>query len=406
MTGKPAILMLCHRIPYPPDKGDKIRAWHLLKHLSQDYDISLGCFIDDPDDKAYRPVLEKICHETKFISINPTLARLKSLRALVRGRPLSLDYYDSAAMHGWVASVRAKGVVAEIAYSSTMAPYLAEAKSPTLIDLVDADSAKFSAYGAKGGPHERLVYGREGRRLAAFESSLTQTAHKLFLVSPEEADVVKGLPGADADTVDWYRNGVDTAYWRADGDFAKPDRTFDLVFTGAMDYRPNVEAVTSFVRDIWPHLAAENPELTFGIVGALPVKEVTALAAQPGVHVTGRVDDMRPYLAAAKIAVAPLAIARGVQNKVLEAMAMSTPVVASRAAILGTGAAPGEHLVEANGAEEIVAAIRALLDDPDRAYGLSAAASSFIAKEFPWEKTLTRFDDALAAALSSSDSSS
>ncbi|MGV6820373.1 MAG: TIGR03087 family PEP-CTERM/XrtA system glycosyltransferase [Parvularcula sp.] len=406
MTGKPAILMLCHRIPYPPDKGDKIRAWHLLKHLSQSYDVSLGCFIDDPADEVYRPVVEKICKQTKIISINPTIARLKSLKALVRGRPLSLDYYDRRAMRDWVASVRAKGVVAEIAYSSTMAPYLAGAQTPTLIDLVDADSAKFTAYGTQGMLHEKLIYGREGRRLAAFESALTHTAQKVFLVSPEEADMVRALPGAEAGTVDWYRNGVDTAYWRADADFSKAESRFDLVFTGAMDYRPNIEAVTSFVRDIWTHLAAENPELTFGIVGARPVKEVTALAAQPGVHVTGRVDDMRPYLVAAKIAVAPLAIARGVQNKVLEAMAMGTPVVASRAAILGTGAAPGEHLVEANGAEETIAAVRALLDDPDRAYSLSAAASAFIAREFPWDKTLTRFDDALAAALSSSDASS
>ncbi|WOI52521.1 TIGR03087 family PEP-CTERM/XrtA system glycosyltransferase [Parvularcula sp. LCG005] len=388
-------IFLCHRIPYPPDKGDKIRSWNLLRHLAGRYEVSLGCLIDDPADMQYRAVLDDLCAETFYLPLNRSRMIRRSLTALAKGRAVSFGIYRDRAMREWVERQRRTGPAVEIAFSSQMAPYLEHATAPAIIDLCDADSAKFAAYAENGNGLRRAFFRREARLVQAEERAMARWAAALFLVSPEEADLVRPQDGGKADKVDWFRNGVDTEYWAPEKAQDIPAEAFDIIFTGAMDYRPNIEAAVWFVKAVWPQLRRVHPHLTFGIVGARPTDVVLALAQTDGVTVTGRVPDIRPYLTASKIAVAPLGIARGVQNKVLEAMAMGKPVVASPGAVTGTGAAPGTHLVCADGAEETFTAIDALLASPSEAARLGEAAQTLIRTSYRWSDTLARFDAAL-----------
>ena len=361
--------------------------------------MALGAFVDDPEDMVHRRMLKDLCVATYFPTLSPGIAKVKAAQGLLTGQPLSLAYYRHRGMRRFVARQRARGIAAEVAYSSAMAPYLKGAAVPTFQDFVDADSAKWTAYGKKGSPLKRFIYGREGRLLAKAEARFVAQADRTFLVSPEEAATLRARPGVEGGKVDWYRNGVDTDYWRADGQFKRLNRAVDVVFTGAMDYSPNVEAVLWFAKKVWPSLVAQTPGLTFVVVGAKPARAITALDGKAGISVTGRVPDVRPYLAAARVAVAPLRIARGVQNKVLEAMAMGTPVVASTGGMTGTAASPGEQLLVADTPEETVRALMSVLDDPDMAIKMGAAGSHFIREHYRWRENVRRLTDALNLAL-------
>lgn len=395
MSVRPRALFLAHRIPYPPNKGDKIRSWHLLNHLCASYDVALGCFVDDDEDLAHREVLEEICDVVHLEALPPLRGAWRSLGGLVRGEPLSAAWYRSAHLAGFVAAQRSRGVALEVGFSGAMATYLEGALGPTLLDLVDADSQKFAAYGKSGHALSRLINRREAAKLMAFEVAAVNRATCAFLTTPEEADIVRGFPGVDAEKVDWFRNGIDTAYWRSDADFAHDAPATDLIFTGAMDYRPNAEAILWFAAEVWPELKARRPNVTLAIVGARPTPAVKGLGEQAGITVTGAVPDMRPFLAAARLAIAPLQIARGVQNKVLEGMAMGLPMVVSSGAHRGSGAEPGEHLLVADNAKATVDAVTYLLGEPEVAMAMGEAAASHMRATGGWRDALLRFDAAL-----------
>jgi glycosyltransferase involved in cell wall biosynthesis len=159
-----------------------------------------------------------------------------------------------------------------------------------------------------------------------------------------------------------------------------------------MDYKPNVDAATWFAAEVWPRVRAEMPQAAFAIVGSSPTAEVQGLGGREGIVVTGRVPQVQPWLAAAAVAVAPLRIARGIQNKVLEAMAMARPVVASSAALEGISATPGEHLLVADAAEDMAGAVLGLLRDPERARALGASARARVTSHYDWGTNLRALD--------------
>ncbi|WP_370336540.1 TIGR03087 family PEP-CTERM/XrtA system glycosyltransferase [Parvularcula marina] len=391
MTGaKKRALLLTHRIPYPPNKGDKIRSWHLTKFLADRYDLALGTFIDDPSDAIHTDVLENLCAATCIRPLGAMQGRWRSLKGLMKGQPLSFAWYEDELMRSFVARERAKGLVAEIYFSGAMTIYADGAKAPLFVDMVDADSAKWQSYAADGLPFMRALHRREARKVAVAETRAAELSEKTFLVSPEEADLLKETAGMPQERVDWYRNGIDLSFWNPDGEFPHLTHPFDIVFTGAMDYRPNADAVIWFVREVWPQLKHQHPTLTFGIIGRDPTGPVRKLGMEHGVTVTGRVDDIRPFIADAQLAVAPLRIARGVQNKVLEAMAMGVPVIASSGALTGISVRPGEHLLEANSAEETAAKVLELLGDPELRRRLGEAGRSLMQDEYKWEAVLGR----------------
>ncbi len=398
---KPRLMFLCHRIPFPPDKGDKIRAWHMLDRLAAHWDVDLGCLVDDPADLRHLPVLEARCAS---VVARPTGSRRQAaLRALLRcrpGQPLSLGWFHEAVLWDWVqAHLAARTHQACFVYSSAMAPYVMGPLHPGLrrvVDMVDVDSEKWRAYAADAKPPMRQVWAREARTLLAFERRAAAAFDRTLFVSAAEAAQFRGMAPEVAARVDHVDNGVDLAAFDPALPMQNPyaPGTRAIVFTGTMDYRPNIEAVCWFADQVMPRLA-DLPGVAFHIVGANPAPAVRALAARPGVHVAGAVPRIQPWIAHAAVAVAPLRIARGIQNKVLEAMALARPVVASPEAFEGVRARPGRDILVADGAAAMAAALREVLAGAHP--GLGARARRAVTEAHDWTATLRRLDAVLPA---------
>lgn len=389
---KPALLYLVHRIPYPPNKGDKIRSYHLLRHLQQHYRVFLGAFIDDPHDWEYVSLLEKECEECCFVELNPGKARIRSMAGLLRGEALTLPYYGDREMRGWVDSIIAgQQIERVIVYSSAMAQYATRhltSLERRVIDFVDIDSDKWRQYAAKKRWPMNWVYRREADKLLAYEQSLAALFDASLFVSSAEATLFRSLISTNHEKIDFYNNGVDTEFFSPSEAFVNPYNDGDevLVFTGAMDYWPNIDAVTWFANEVFPEITRLAPRARFYIVGSNPSETVKQLARLDRVEVTGRVEDIRPYLQFSRAAVAPMRIARGIQNKVLEAMAMEKPVIVSDSGFEGIHAEPGKELLLANTPKEILSHIPRLMAG---AYdGLGRKARLRVQKDFSWEANL------------------
>jgi sugar transferase (PEP-CTERM/EpsH1 system associated) len=354
------LLFLAHRIPFPPNKGDKIRSFHLLRHLSTRYAIHLGAFVDDPDDWQYKEALKPYCASIKLVPLNPRRAKLASLTGLLTNEALTLPYYHSAELTRWAAGLAASGAVTRgVAYSSVMAKFMPTSLARRVIDMVDVDSDKWTQYATAQRWPMSWVYAREGRKLAEWEAQVAQDFDATLLVSHDEAALLQQHVPQARHKIGAFENGVDADYFSPDREYADPYPAGrqGVVFTGAMDYWPNIDAVTWFAERIFPAVREAVPGAQFSIVGSRPSDAVLALARQPGVVVTGAVPDVRPYLAHAACAVAPLRIARGVQNKVLEAMAMARPVVVTQQAAEGIRAEAGRDFILAQGEAEFAQAV-------------------------------------------------
>ena len=384
------LLLLIHRIPFPPNKGDKIRSYHLLKHLARDYRVHLATFVDDADDWQYVPTVEKLCASSHFASLNPTLARVRSLGALVKNRSLSLDYYQDAGLARWVdQTVAAHGIRRVLVFSSAMAQYADKyPQARRVVDFCDVDSDKWRQYADKKPWPMSWLYRHEARQLLAYERRVARDYDASLFVSEPEAALFQELAPESIDRIGYFNNGVDTDYFTPHADYASPYAAGEqaIVFTGAMDYWPNVDAVQWFAAEALPILRARYPTLSFYIVGARPAPAVQELGKLPGVTVTGTVPDVRPYIAHARAAVAPLRIARGIQNKVLEAMAMATPTVVSPQALEGIRAEPGRELLLAEDGAAFADAVAVLLERQDNAMGLAARAR--VENHYSWPSNL------------------
>ena len=280
-----------------------------------------------------------------------------------------------------------------VVFSSAMAQY-AEAfpHARRVVDFCDVDSDKWRQYADQKHWPMSWLYRHEARQLLAYERTVARDCDASLFVSQPEADLFRQLAPESAAKIGFFNNGVDTDYFSPARSYASPYAPGEraVVFTGAMDYWPNVDAVQWFAADVMPHLTARFADLRFYIVGARPTAAVQALARLPGVVVTGTVPDVRPYIAHAEVAVAPLRIARGIQNKVLEAMAMATPVVVSPQALEGIEAMPGTDLVLALDAAGFVAAVAALLAVADTTIGQVARAT--VEKSYSWPNNLARIE--------------
>ncbi|NDP47096.1 MAG: TIGR03087 family PEP-CTERM/XrtA system glycosyltransferase [Sulfuriferula multivorans] len=385
------LLFLAHRIPFPPNKGDKIRSFHLLRHLSTRYAIHLGAFVDDPDDWQYQDALKPYCASIKLLPLNPRRAKLGSLRGLFSGEALTLPYYRNAALQHWAAGLADTGTVSRgLAFSSAMAQFMPDTLERRVLDMVDVDSDKWTQYAPTQRWPLAWVYGREGRKLAEWEGQVAQHFDATLLVSQAEAALLQQRAPQAHHKITAFENGVDADYFSPGRNYANPyvQTGQNIVFTGAMDYWPNVDAVTWFAEHILPRVREVIPAAQFTIVGSRPSEAVLALAGHPGVVVTGGVPDVRPYLAHAACAVAPLRIARGVQNKVLEAMAMARPVIASAQAAEGLRAEAGRDFTLAHGEAEFARAVVDKLQHPESA---TLARESVLA-HYDWARNLAVID--------------
>jgi len=392
------LLYLVHRMPYPPNKGDKVPSYHLLRHLAARHEVFLGTFIDDPDDERHTDTVRGWCADAHFARLSPRWARIKSLSGLWRGEPLGLPYYRDAGLAAWVRdTVRRHGIEGVVVFSSTMAPYAEGLGLPTWVDFVDLDSAKWSAYGQQHRWPLSWIYSREGRTLLAYERQVARWARRSFFVTEAECDLFRGLAPESAAKVQALCNGVDADFFAPDPDRSNPFEpgTVPVVFTGAMDYWPNVDAVVWFVQDMLPRLRQHHPRVHFSIVGRSPTPAVRALAG-PHVTVTGTVDDVRPYLQHAAAVVAPLRLARGIQNKVLEAMAMGRPVVAASHCVAAIDGSRPDELCAADAADDYVRILDAWLREPAAAEAVGRAARARVLAGFAWPARLAPIDEALA----------
>ncbi len=393
----PDILFLAHRIPYPPDKGDKIRSWHILRYLCTRARVHLAAFVDDPADFAHRAFLEQHCASVKLIPLDRSQRWKRALKGWSSGEPLSIAIYRDRAMNDWVRDVlRREDIGTIFVYSSQVAPYALphiSGNRRVIMDFVDMDSDKWQQYAAVSTGLKKRIYDREARKLLQFEKQVARAVDASLFVSDDEAALFRKLAGSYGHAIKAMHNGVDLDYFDPAavaplGDARQPC----ITFTGAMDYRPNADAVIWFVEHVWPLVRARAPSATFYIVGSKPGPAVQKLAEVPGVIVTGRVPDVRPYLAAAAAVVAPLRLARGIQNKVLEAMAMARPVVATPAAFEGIDATPGVHLFVEEAPVAQADLIASLFLDSDFGHGMGRRARARMAERYGWEACLAVLD--------------
>ena len=393
------VLFLAHRIPYPPDKGDKIRSWRALKHIAERATVHLGAFVDDPADLQYGDKLRSMCGDVLLQPI-PRWARVtRSLRAVRTGEALSVGLYYDRRMVEWVReTVRRRQISAIYVFSSQMARYAAAylGGRKSVMDFVDVDSEKWRQYAGESFGWRRIVYGREAKLLRGVEKLAARHYNTSVFVSDAEAALFRKISGSYGHTVEVVGNGVDLGYFSPDAVRPiEPAGRPAVAFTGAMDYRPNIDAALWFADRCWPLIRAAAPEASFTIAGANPVADIRKLDGKEGISVTGRVPDIRPYLAGADVAVAPLRIARGVQNKVLEAMAMGKPVVATAAAAEGIDATNGEHLLVADEPTAVAAAVIEIFRNRPKAAAIGAAARRRVVERYDWDAKLAPLDEKL-----------
>ena len=379
------ILFLAHRIPYPPDRGDKIRSFHMLKALSAIRPVHLIAFGGDAADFGHEQALAPLVASQTIIRRGKPLW-LAGLEGVALGKPASVAAFGSTAMRRAVTRILARHSIDTLfVYSGQMAQYLpASRQCREIMDFVDVDSAKFADYAARGGKAARFMQ-REARFLARVERAVAHRADATLFVSEAEARLFRARGGQG--NIVAVENGIDAAYFDPAASF-RPIGYEDalIVFTGQMNYWPNVEAVTRFATNILPLVRNRWPEARFAIVGREPSQAVERLADLPGVRVTGEVEDVRGWLAAAAVVVAPLTIARGVQNKVLEAMAMARPVIASPQAAEGIEHGGAIHVADTDAA--FAETISALLSEPLRAQALGNSARAHVLQRYGWERTL------------------
>ena len=392
------ILYLVHRLPYPPNKGDKVRSFHLLKHLAKNHKVFLGTFVDDPDDLRHLDAVRGYCAELCAVRLHPKRATLRSLNGLLTGEPLTLPYYRDAALRRWVAEVSmAHRMDAAVIFSSAMAQYVdLRARMPVFVDFVDVDSEKWTQYGRTHSGPKAWIYRREGARLLAYEREVAMGAARGFFVTENERDLFRRLAPECSLRVEAMCNGVDADYFKPDFSMQSPFPPGEqaIVFTGAMDYHPNEDAAIWFAREVMPLVRAEHRNTRFHVVGRSPTAAVQALASD-SVVVTGTVPDVRPYLQHAAVVVAPLRIARGIQNKILEAMAMARPVIASAECAAGVDAKRGEEFFSAAGALDFVKGIGNILGAPAQAVAMGQAARQCVIARYSWEAHLATIDSHL-----------
>jgi sugar transferase (PEP-CTERM/EpsH1 system associated) len=391
------VLMLTHRLPYPPDRGDRIRSYHILKVLSQHFDVALAATSEEPVWLQHHVLLRKMATRVCLQPIWDKYSKVRGALALVAGRAVTpACFYRQSLAETILQWHEEKPFDLVLTYCTGMIQYARlllphgqgearhlSARAKHVLDLVDVDSVKWEAYARNVSFPMSLVYSAEARRLRRIESGKLDHFDAVTVVSEAEAQAyrqnVGEHPGLRA-----VNNGVDLDYFGP-----LPDSTKNqLVFVGVLNYRPNVQGIIWFVENVMPILRQRVRDLKLQIVGRHPSPRVTELGSQPGVEVVGSVPDVRNYMQDASVVIAPLQIARGVQNKVLEAMSSQKPVVCSPEAAEGIQATPGEHFAVARTPQEWADRIERLLQYPQERQKMAAAGRAQVERHYNWNTQL------------------
>ena len=383
------ILFLCHRIPYPPNKGEKIRSFHQLRALAARHEVDLFTLADDPDDLAHREALSAHCRQLTIARVFPKLARLRSLPYLVTRTPLTIPYFHSAWLRAQIREAMERTKYDRIfVYCSAMAQYVdwprRPSNVPVILDIVDVDSNKWSQYAAARHFPFSAVFRKEARDLRAFEQRVCEASTCVLVSTDREAQLAREI--APAARIHVVRIGVDIH--RFEPCAADAGGVPTVIFTGDMGYFPNQEGAIFFAREVLPIVHRTLPNARFLIVGRRPDRRVEELRHLRNVEVTGSVPDVRPWLARASVAVAPLRIAAGIQTKILEAMAAGLPVVATSRAVQGLTASVAEMILTADAPEQLAAHVVNLLRSPAETHQRGLEGRRRIACEYSWDTAL------------------
>ena len=386
------ILFLAHRLPFPPDKGDKIRAFHMIRRLAARHEVWLGAPIDDRTDLSRFDPVALGCVESMCPRLGPGRRAFNMASALLGGDALSIARFRHPDLTRWIQQIlQETRPDLVVLYSSALGePLLGLLPDgvPLLVDFVDADAAKWTTYAAASPWPLSWLFRREARKLTAFESDLLSRTDAALLVSDAERQVMASMQPKWVAKLEAMANGVDLEAFPpaplADGQL--------IVMCGRMDYLANVDGARWFAKEVFPLIREQAPAAVFRIVGAAPTGIVRALARLPGVEVTGAVPNVWPHLAQARVVVAPLRFARGIQNKVLEGMAAARPVVATSAALEGLKAAPGREVLMADEPAAFAEAVLQVLEGrahPD----LGGRGREFVERQHQWDVQLRRLED-------------
>lgn len=414
------ILYIAHRIPYPPNKGDKIRSFHQVRHLSKKHSVHLACLVDELEDLQYIKALEEYCVSVDAIYRNKAINKYRSFLAFSTNRPLSVfSFYSKRLRNRIEKRLHSEKIDRIIVFSSAMAEYVKHVNNiPKIMDFVDVDSDKWQLYAETHRFPFSWIYRLEGRRLARYEEEIARTFNHSIFVTDKEAEIFKQRVNDRPISV--IPNGVDLEYFSPQFQQASDISTQRsplntersplgshlptsdpqpsapiLVFTGAMDYFPNVDAVKYFCKEIFPHVRNEMPEAKFMIVGRNPTRPVKELGSQQNVFVTGSVSDIRPYLERARVAVAPFQISRGIPNKILEAMAMGLPVVGTSTAFQGTQAKETDGIRVADDPNTFTKQLCSLIKDPHLQRQCSTEARRYVERYHRWEDHCSKLESLL-----------
>lgn len=382
----PTVLYITHRVPFPPDKGDRIRNWHVLRQVVRRGTVWLACLADEAVPQETIAELNRVCGRVAIVPVTSGRWLRAGWSALTGASISEGAFWERDLMRvirGWSRETRFDAAVIS---ASSLAPYLRMtelADVPKIVDLVDVDSQKWSDFADAARGPRKWLYRFESHRIRKLECGLPKWTKAVAMVSRAEAALFDSFAGVGAATV--AANGVDQDYFSP-----MPSRETGLncAFVGAMDYLPNVDATVWFARDIWPAIHAKFPSAEFRIIGRKPSPEVKRLTEVPGVNLIGQVPDVRPHVADATVVVAPMRLGRGIQNKVLEAMAMGKPVISAPPALAALKAVPGTHLLSASTPDEWVKQVSELFADPTRCNELGAAARRFVEEHHHWETCL------------------
>jgi sugar transferase (PEP-CTERM/EpsH1 system associated) len=396
---RPVVMILTHRVPYPPNRGDRIRAFHLIRFLSKHADILLGSLADEPWSKQDESALREYCREVSLHPLHSKWRWVRAMGAMGMGRSATEGAFFSrslaAQVHRWTSSAELDGAVL---YCSSMGQYLSScSRRPrkVVVDLVDVDSQKWADYASSTGGWKRLLYRLEASRVQRLEAALAKNADSMTVVTAEEAELYRSIhPTSRAQAVG---NGVDLDFF---GPESMPRESWQgyrtaspqMVFVGVLDYWPNEQGLEWFVESVMPQIMAKYPGARLQIVGRRPTGRVQELAKHPGVVLVGEVTDVRPYVLASHFVVAPLKIARGVQNKVLEGLACGRPVIATQEAATGIENVGG--LIVANEPDEWLRAVDRL-QDPTHYLALEEQARVGCELHYSWDAKLRPMLDLL-----------
>ncbi|GAK51420.1 glycosyl transferase, group I [Candidatus Moduliflexus flocculans] len=385
------ILFLTQRVPYPPNRGDKLRAFNEIKLLARNYRIFLTCLADDERDVAHKAALSEFCASVDIVYNPPLLANMRALAHLISTKPLTLPFFSSNRLRQIVRQkIEKERIDVLFAYCSSMAQYIDRVPHlPKIIDFVDVDSEKWAQYAKRSRVPRSWVYAAESRRLRKYERWLAENfQHSIFVSEQEKRDFQRLV--CDVPTLTALPNGVDRGQFYPSATL--PDSN-TLIFTGAMDYFANIETVIYFTRNILPKIRESVPDVVFYIVGSHPTEEVVQLGRDdPKIIVTGFVESVLPYMHKATAFVAPMRIARGLQNKILEAMASGVPVVTNTLGFEGISAVPGQDILVEDKPEAFAQKVIRLMQEPDLRNSLARKGLQVIEKHYIWENNLERLE--------------